>query len=557
MKKRNLFALFALLFAIVIVFAACSDDANSDDSDDTTDQATEDTEGTEDDTEDTDSTDDSSGGKTLIFGRGADSIQLDPSKVTDGESIYVTNQIYDTLVRYEEENTEVKPALASEWETSDNGLVWTFQLRDDVTFHDGNPFTAEDVVFNFERWATSGEFIYYGYMFGATEDNLSGIIENVEATGDYEVQFTLTEPNAPFLQTLAMPPFGIASPEAVEEHGEDYFKNPVGTGAFVFDEWVPDDSITVTKNDDYFGEVAKVDEVIFRTIPDNGARFMELQAGSIDFMMGLNPQDIQTAEDDENLQIVRRPSMNVGYMAMNTSKEGPMSEQLVRQAINLAIDKDALVSLYEGIGKAAKNPIPPSLWGFNDDIEDYGYDTEEAKALLAESGYADGFDITLYTFANPRPYMPQPKFAAQAIQEMLKEVNINVEIVENDWDTHLTVTENGEHDMAFLGWTGDNGDPDNFLYVLLDKDNAKVGSAGNIAFYKDDEVHDLLKAAQTEMDQDKRTEYYMEAQELIHEDAPWFPIAHTTPPIAASQKVLNYLPHPTGSEPFNLIELDE
>ncbi|SDQ26402.1 peptide/nickel transport system substrate-binding protein [Virgibacillus subterraneus] len=554
LKKRNFLLLFTLLFAVVFFLGACTEDAGTGSTDDN--QSEDDSSDSSDDSSEDQATEDT-GDKTLVFGRGADSIQLDPSKVTDGESIYVTNQIYDTLVRYKEENTEVKPALAEDWNTSEDGTVWTFKLREDVKFHDGNDFTAEDVVFNFERWATSGEFIYYGYMFGASEEDLGGIIESVEATGDYEVTFTLSEPNAPFLQTLAMPPFGIASPAAVEEHGEDYFKNPVGTGPFVFEEWVPDDSITVTKNEDYFGEAANVDKVIFRTIPDNGARFLELQAGSIDLMTGLNPQDIGTTEDDSNLQIIRRPSMNISYMAMNTSKEGPMSEKLVRQAINLAIDKEELLTLYEGIGKPAKNPIPPSLWGYNDEVEDYGYDVEKAKALLAEAGYADGFDISLYTMANPRPYMPQPKVTAQAIQQMLKDINVNVKITESDWDTHLTATENAEHDMAFLGWTGDNGDPDNFMYVLLDKDNAKVGSAGNIAFYKNDEVHDLLKEAQTEMDQEVRTELYMEAQELIHEDAPWFPIAHTTPPLAASQNVTDYVPHPTGSEPFNLLDIKQ
>lgn len=530
MKKRYVVMLLAV---IAMILSACGNDAGGD------------------------ADGDGGGKKTLVFGRGADSIQLDPSTVTDGESIYVTNQIYDTLVRYEEENTEVKPALATEWGVSDDGLVWTFQLRDDVTFHDGTEFTAEDVVFNFERWTTSADFVYYGYMFGASEDDMGGIIESVEATSDYEVKITLSEPNAPFLQTLAMPPFGIASPDAVEEFGDDYFKNPVGTGPFVFEEWVPDDSITLSKNEDYFGEVAKVDEVVFRVIPDNGARFMELQAGTIDLMADLNPQDIGTAEGDDSLQVIRRPSMNVAYLAMNTAKEGPLADKLVRQAINLAVNKEELVSLYEGIGEAAKNPIPPSLWGYNDEIEDYGYDVEQAKALLAEAGYPDGFDITLNTFSNPRPYMPQPKVTAQAIQEMLAEVNINVEIIESDWDTHLAATENGDHEMAFLGWTGDNGDPDNFLYVLLDKDNAKVGSAGNIAFYQNDELHDILKAAQVEMDQDVRTELYMQAQEIIHEDAPWLPIAHTTPALAAKSSIVNYVPHPTGSEPFNLIDIQE
>lgn len=535
--KRKLSLMLVLMLIITIFVSACSKDSST--------------------TDGSHSKGGSGGEKTLIFGRGADSIQLDPSKVTDGESIYVTNQIYDTLVRYEEESTEVRPALAEEWNVSDDGLTWTFKLREDVKFHDGNDFTAEDVVYNFERWASSSEFIYYGYMFGATDDNLKGIIENVEATDDYEVQITLSEPNAPFIYTLAMPPFGIASPKAVEEYGDDYFKNPVGTGPFIFEEWVPDDTITLVKNDDYFGEVAKIDKVIFRTIPDNGARFMELQSGTIDMMNGLNPQDIETAEEDNNLEIIRRPSMNVSYLAMNTDHDGPLSEKLVRQAINHAVDKSELMTLFEGIGKEAKNPIPPSLWGYNDDIESYDYDPEKAKALLAEAGYADGFDVKLHIFSNPRDYMPQPKVTAQAIQEMLKEVNINVEIIESDWDSHLEAVENGKHDMAFLGWTGDNGDPDNFLYVLLDKDNAKKGSAGNIAFYKSDELHDLLKEAQIEMDQDKRTELYLKAQEIIHEDAPWLPIAHTTPPLAAHKKIKNYQPHPTGSEPFNLLDIEE
>src|SRR5699024_7199315 len=288
-------SLFVLLFVIIFFVSACSDDADSD------------TESATDDEADAQAAED--GEETLIFGRGSDSITLDAAIPTDGESIYVTNQIYDTLVRYEEESTEVKPALATDWEVSDDDLEWTFQLRDDVTFHDGNEFSAEDVVYNFERWTTSSEFFYYGYMFGASEDNMKGIIDKVEATDEYEVTITLSEPNAPFLQTLAMPMFGIASPEAVEKYGDEYFKNPVGTGPFIFEEWIPDDSITVVKNDDYFGEPANVDKVVFRVIPDNGARFMELQSGSIDIMMGLNPQDIETAEESDDLQIIRRPSM--------------------------------------------------------------------------------------------------------------------------------------------------------------------------------------------------------------------------------------------------------
>ncbi|MFC0525378.1 ABC transporter substrate-binding protein [Pontibacillus salicampi] len=543
MKSSFLRALLAVALLSLLALAACSGGDSEEAS-------------SEGESEGEESASESTGDNTLVFGRGADAQKLDPSQVTDGESIYVTQQIYDTLVDYEQEGTEVKPSLATEWEVSDDGKTYTFKLREDVKFHDGTDFTAEDVVFNFERWTESADFIYYGYMFGASEEDKGGIIEKVEATSDYEVKFTLEKPNAPFLSTLAMPPFAIASPDAVQEHGENYFKNPVGTGPFTFESWTQGDKIQLAKNEDYFGQVASVDNVVFRVIPDNGARFMELQSGSIDMMKGMNPQDLTKAEDNQDLQIFRRPSMNVGYMAMNTDKEGPLADKKVRQAINLAINKEDLIKLFEGLGKEAKNPMPPSLWGYNDSVEPYGYDPEKAKTLLAEAGYGDGVDVTLYTMSNPRPYMPQPKVTAQAIQQMLAEVNVNVEIVENEWETHQTKTQNGEHDMAFLGWTGDNGDPDNFLYVLLDKDNAKKGSAGNIAFYKNDEVHDLLTKAQTEMEQEKRVDFYKEAQKIIHEDAPWVPVAHTTPPVAAQSNVGGYIPHPTGSEAFNHITLE-
>ncbi|MCD5324292.1 ABC transporter substrate-binding protein [Pontibacillus sp. HN14] len=541
MKQHLLRTLLGVALLTLLVVAGCSGDD---------DQASTENDDSQDDAKSSENED-----NTLVFARGADSQQLDPSKVTDGESLYVTQQIYDTLVTYKEDGTEVQPGLATDWQVSDDGKKYTFQLREDVKFHDGTDFTAEDVVYNFDRWVETDDSIYFGYMFGGSEEDPNGFLKSVEATGDYEVTFTLDKPNAPFIYTLAMPPFGIASPDAVDEHGENYFKNPVGTGPFKFNSWSKGDKITLDKNEDYFGDVAHVDQVVFRVIPDNGARYLELQSGSIDMMKGMNPQDISGAEDNEDLQVFRRPSMNVGYMAMNTDQDGPMADPKVRKAINLGVNKEELLTLFEGLGKPAKNPMPPSLWGYNEDVEPYGYDPEEAKKLLAEAGYGDGLDVTLYAMSNPRPYLPQPKLTAQAIQQMLKEVNVNVEIVENEWETHQTKTQNGEHDMAFLGWTGDNGDPDNFLYVLLDKDNAKEGSAGNIAFYKNDEIHDLLTEAQVEQDQEKRSELYKKAQEIIHDDAPWLPIAHTTPPIAAKNNIDGYVPHPTGTEKFNHIKL--
>ena len=494
-------------------------------------------------------------GGTLVYGRGNDSVKLDPADVTDGESMKVTKQIYDGLVKYERGGTEVQPSLAKSWETSSDGKVWTFKLREDVKFHDGSKFNAEAVKFNFDRWRKEdheyhdGKFVYWSYMFGG----FPGIVKDVEAVDEYTVRITLTKKSAPFLANLAMAPFAMSSPKAVKKYGEDYFKHPVGTGPFKLEEWKRGDRVILTRNDDYWGGKPYLEEIVFRAIPDNTARFMELQSKTIDMMDGVNPNSVPQVKSNNELKLSLRPSMNVGYLAMNFMKE-PFDNKLVRKAVNHAINKEEIIkAFYAGLAKPAKNPLPPAIWGYNESVEKYEYNPEKAKELLAEAGYPDGFKTTLWAMPNPRPYMPQPKKIAQAMQSNLKEVGIEVEIRSFDWGTYLEKTENGEHDMALLGWTGDNGDPDNFLYVLLDKDNAVKGSAGNIAFYKSDELHELLIEAQKTMDKKKRTDLYKEAQQVIHEDAPWVPMAHSTPPIALKNGIMNYKPSPLGIEKLDKV----
>lgn len=501
--------------------------------------------------------------KTLVFARSGDAVGLDPANVTDGESIYVTGNILDTLLMYEKDNTAVTEGLATDWETTDEeNKVWELTLREGVKFHDGTDFNADAVVFNFKRWMNkdneyrfAGEnYEYYSYMFGGFPGN----IESVEAVEDYKVKITLKEPSAPFLNNIAMAPFAIMSPTAIKKHKEDIFKNPVGTGPFEFVEWVKNDKIVLKKNENYWGKGPKLDELVFRAIPDNSARLLELQSGSVDMMIGVSPDDAQIVKDDENLDLYLRPSMNVGYLALNMEKE-PFDDVKVRKAFNHAVNKQAIIdAFYGGLAEPAKNPVPPSLWGYNDEIEPYEYNPEKAKELLAEAGYPDGFETTLWAMPVSRPYMPQPKEISTALQQQLAAIGVKAEIVTMDWGTYLDKTGNGEHDTALLGWTGDNGDPDNFVYVLLDKDNAKAPGAGNISFYKSDELHDLLVKAQQDPNKDKRIEYYKKAQEIIHADAPWVPLVHSTPPIAARKEVKGFVPHPTGSETtFWNIDIEE
>ncbi|MCL2335927.1 MAG: ABC transporter substrate-binding protein, partial [Firmicutes bacterium] len=326
----------------------------------------------------------------LVWGRGADSVTLDPAIATDKESAKVTANIFDTLVEYEPGSTSVRGCLATDWTVSEDGLEWTFNLRQGVKFHDGADFNAAAAVANVQRWLNrddqlnNGRCKYWSYMFnGYTPDS---IVTKVEATGDYQIKFTLRAPYAPFVQNLAMPYFGIASPAALAKYGADFSRNPVGTGPFKFVNWSKDGQITLARNASYWGEKAKVEQLIFRSIPNASTRFLALQDGSIDIMDGANASDVAAAGANNKFQVLRRPAINVGYLAMNTEKT-PFNDQQVRQAVNYAVNKQAIISrFFAGLAQPAKNPLPPAWWGYNEQVKDYPYDPAKAKALLTQAG---------------------------------------------------------------------------------------------------------------------------------------------------------------------------
>src|SRR6056297_368406 len=294
------------------------------------------------------SADEGTYGGTIVYGRGNDSVSLDPINTTDGESFKVTQQIYDTLLMYKPGTTEPVACLAKDWEVTEDGKKWIFYLRDNINFHDGTPFNAEAVKFNFDRWRfednqyhVGGTFASYPYVFGG----FPGIIKEINVVNDYVVEFVLKDPQAPFLANMAMVSFAIASPEALKKWGEDYFKHPVGTGPFKFVEWKKGDQIVIEANENYWGERPYLDKIVFRSIPDNGARYMELQAGTIDMMDGINPEDVESIEENPDLNITLRPSMNVGYLAMNFSRE-PFDNVKVREALSHAINKEAIIGAF-------------------------------------------------------------------------------------------------------------------------------------------------------------------------------------------------------------------
>lgn len=499
---------------------------------------------------------------TLILGRGADSKALDASVVTDGESAKITYQITETLLRYKEGTTEVEPNLADSYEVSADGLTYTFKLHKGIKFHDGTDFNAEAVVFNFMRWHDPNSeykfkedtFDYYNSMFGPKDKR---VIKEVKAVDELTVQFILNQPQAPFLQNIAMPFFGIGSPKAIKEKKEKYKEAPVGTGPFVFKEWKRNDSITMEKNKNYWREgLPKADKLIVRSIPDNSARLAALRAGELDLIEDINTDDVKVVEEDSNLQKILRPSFNVGYIGFNMKKK-PFDDPKVRQALNHLVDKQAIIkAFYSGLAVPAVNPMPQTVLGFNDKIQDYSYDPEKAKQLMAEAGYPNGFDkeLVFYAMPVPRPYMPNGRKVAETLQAEFAKLGIKTRIESPEWAVYLDDLKKGEKDDIFMiGWTGDNGDPDNFLYPLFDKDN--IGG-NNYTFYNSEEVHKILLEAQTENDKTKRAELYHKAQQIIKDEAPWIPLVHSTPVIAAKKGLKGYVPSPTGSETYMNMTID-
>ncbi|EGQ24123.1 ABC transporter substrate-binding protein [Sporosarcina newyorkensis] len=501
-------------------------------------------------------------GGTMVYARGADSVGLDPINITDGESIRVTHAIFETLFEYDKD-LQLQPKLAESYKTSEDGLTWTLALKKGVTFHDGTDFNADAVVFNFERWMDTeneyhiGDFPYYPFLYGGFKGDEEHKIDYVKAVDEHTVEIKLKEKVAPFISYLAIPMFGIASPTAIEQYNERFYENPVGTGPFQFDSWTRNDKIVVKANENYYVENQPLlDQIIFTVVPDNSARLNVLLSGEADFIDGMNPEDAKTVEKDEKLKLVKRPSFNEGFMVMNTQKV-PFDDVKVRQAINMAIDKKALVDgFYSGFADVAKSPVPPALWGYNDEIEDYKFDVKAAKALLAEAGYPEGFETEIWAMSNPRPYLPQPMKTAEAIQANLEEIGIKAKIVTYEWATYLEKTGDGQHPMALYGWTGVMADPDNFLYPNLSNTNMET-PANNLAFYDNEEFQELIEQARVTFDQDERVELYKKAQERFHLDAPWVPLAHTTPPIAFADYVKGFEPHPMENDNYAVMYLDK
>jgi len=484
------------------------------------------------------------GEKVLVYARGGDSEKLDPQDTTSGESVKVTTQIFDTLVDFAEDSSKVVPSLATKWTVSEDGRTWTFELREGVTFHDGSPFNADAVVFSLNRLRDVNDPNRHGGAFEYTSNYT--VIDEVKANGPRMVVLRLKTSFAPFLANLAMFPASIVSPAAVNKLGPDFGQHPVGTGAFRFEKWVPKEKIVLSSNKQYWGGAPRVDKLIFKVVPENAARRLELQNGEAHIIDGVNCADLDEIKKAGTHVALEAPGMNFGYLAMNTEK-APFNDPKVRLAVAHAVDKKRLVQLMTfGHGTPAVNPIPPTVWSYNDGVQDWPHDVEKAKALLAEAGHAGGIDVELWAMTTPRPYFPEPKKVVAILVEDLAAAGIRVKAIENEMNAHIEATKNGKHQMCIMGWMTDNGDPDNFLHELLSSDTAVPGTANNVAFFRNPKFDELVGKAQVTTDEAERTKLYREAQVVVHEECPMVPLLYMPEACAMRKTVKGYKLHPMG-----------
>ncbi|MGY1609154.1 ABC transporter substrate-binding protein [Geodermatophilus sp. SYSU D00700] len=526
-------------------------------------------------------------GGTLVFGATSDPVMLDPAFASDGETFRVIRQIYEGLLTNEPGGTDPVPALAEDWEASEDGLEYTFSLREGVQFHDGTDFNAEAVCFNFERWfnfeglaQSPSASTYYQDVFGgfASTPETPNIYAGCEASDETTAVIRLNRVTSKFPAALSLPAFSIASPTALQEYDADNLsgsedaltypayalEHPVGTGPFRFESWDRGNGeVTIVRNEDYWGDAALLDEIIFRAIPDGNARRQELQAGSIDAYDFVAPADYQTLED-EGLQILVRDPFNVLYLGINgggipDSGANPALQDIrVRQAIAHAIDRETIVNslLPEG-AEAATQFMPPTVDGWTEDVTTYDYDPDRARQLLQEAG-AEGTTLRFfYPTEVSRPYLPDPAAMFQVINQNLTDAGFTIEPTALPWSPdYLNVAQAGGADIHLLGWTGDYNDAYNFIGTFF---AAKADGLAKAEFgaFNNPEIFQTLAEADQEPEASRRTELYQEANRLIMDYLPGVPISHSPPALAVAENVQGLEPSPLTAEVFSTVSISD
>mgnify|MGYP001587657327 CR=1 FL=1 len=506
---------------------------------------------------------------TFVYCSEGSPTSFNPQITTDGTSNNAAGHpIYNRLVEFKYGTTETIPGLAESWTVSPEGKVYTFKLRKGVKFGSTKYFTptrefnADDVLFSIERQkdpshpfhsVNGGNYEFFKAM------EVDTLISTVKKLDNFTVEFKLNKPESPFITNMAMSFMSILSKEYAdklmkENKKEDIDNFPIGTGPFVFRSYEKDTLVRFEANPTHWQGAPKIDKLVFAITPDANVRYQKLKTGECHLIIEPAPADINAMKQDSNLKVMEAAGLNVGYLAFNVKKK-PFDNLDVRRAIYHALNRASYINaIYMGNAILAKNPLPPTIWSYNDKTEDYPFNLEKAKALLTKAGYPSGFAAELWTLPVTRPYNPNGKKMGEMMQAELAKIGIKITLVTYDWPTYLAKSRNGEHQMIQLGWTGDNGDPDNFLNVLLGCSGMNAGS--NVAQWCQKDFNQKVVKAKSIANQETRTKLYKEAQEIFHDRAPWVPVAHAMIYRAMSAKVQGYKIDPLGGDIFREVSLE-
>jgi dipeptide transport system substrate-binding protein len=506
--------------------------------------------------------------KTLVYCSEGSPAGFDPAQYTTGTDFTAnTFTVYNRLVEFARGSTKVEPGLAEKWDVSPDGKTYTFHLRHGVKFQTTayfkptREFNADDVVFTFERMLDPNQPFRKAYPATFpyfTDMGLDKLIKRVEKVDPYTVRFELNEVSAPFIQNMAMEYASIQSAEYADQllkegKAADINQKPVGTGPFIFRSYTKDATIRYDGNPDYWKpDTVKLSKLIFSITTDASVRAQKIKRGECQVMSYPKPADISTLKSDSNIDMASQAGFNLGYLAYNVQHK-PLDNVDVRRALDMAINKQAIIeSVYQGAGQLATNPMPPTQWSYLKDLKAQKYDPDEAKKLLAKAGHASGFDITLWAMPVQRPYNPNARLMAEMIQADWKKIGVNAKIVTYEWGEYIKRAHAGEDDTMLIGWTGDNGDPDNWLGTLL---GCEAVNGNNFSKWCYKPFDDLIQKGRTTNDQAQRTKYYEEAQRIFADQLPFSPIAHSTVYQPTTKNVVDMKIDPLGYSRFDGVSM--
>jgi dipeptide transport system substrate-binding protein len=509
-------------------------------------------------------------GKTLVFCSEGSPAGFDSAEYTTSTDFDAgAHAIYDTLVEFKRGSLDLVPGLAVKWDESADAKTFTFHLRHGVKFQSTpwfkptRDFDADDVLFTFKRMIDPDNAFQKAHPVNfpyLTDLGYDKNIASVEKLDDYTVRFTLKTPDVVFVRNIAMEFASIVSAQYGDQllqagKTEDLNQKPIGTGPFVFREYQKDATIRYDANPDFWNRKdVHIDKLVFSITPDAAVRMQKLASGECQMTAFPRPADIVTARKNPKLEVLSGVGFNVAYVGYNTTHK-PLDNVQVRRALDMAVDKpNILKSVYEGSATVATNPMPPSQWSYNKSLKDAPYDPAKARELLKEAGFPNGFSITLWAMPVQRAYNPNARLMAQLIQSDWSKIGVKANIVTYEWaEYNKRAKEGGEHDAILYGWTGDNGDPDNWLGTTLGCD-AVHGS--NMAKWCNKQFDDLLGQARLITDQNKRAKLYEQAQVVFKDQVPYTPIAHASAFQLMSKNVTGYEISPLGGHRFDGISLE-